>query len=151
EERDWLDASLRQGGRTLDALLEKEARERTLLEHIDEAVYLVDHVNEPPRRQLAFLSDRIERLFGYTADQLHDNSLWETMVHPEDMQALRERTKVILASGQPGNREYRIRHGRTDEFRWVEDHLVPYAGASGVVTQVFGVMRDITERKRAEE
>ena len=91
-------------------------------------------------------------MFGYRPEELAgDTRNWLAMVHPDDVEPLLERTRAIFASGEPGTREYRARHKKTGECRWVEDRIVPSRDASGYVLAIFGVVRDVTERKLAEQ
>ncbi|MDB5396488.1 MAG: sensor signal transduction histidine kinase [Rhodospirillales bacterium] len=75
---------------------------------------------------------------------------WQTAVHPEDLTGLVENWRAILASGQPGEIEARLR--RADgEYRWFLFRLCPLADASGKVVKWCGISTDIEERRRAEE
>ena len=66
---------------------------------------------------------------------------------PDDVQPLLARTRAILASGEPGTREYRARHKKTGECRWVEDRIVPSCDASGYVP---GDLRRRSRRHRTQ-
>ncbi|MEE9118486.1 MAG: PAS domain S-box protein, partial [Calditrichia bacterium] len=80
-----------------------------------------------------------------------DTELWFRTLHPEDVPVLMESTQQIFASKKPGIRKYRLRHKHTAEYRWMEDKVVPQIDDAGKVVGYYGVARDITERKRAEE
>ena len=47
--------------------------------------------------------------------------------------------------------EYRIRDGKTGEYRWFLRHALPQRDACGRVVRWFGTCTDIDERRRAEE
>src|SRR3989337_528518 len=44
-----------------------------------------------------------------------------------------------------------MRHKNTGEYRWMEDRVTPQFDQAKQVVGIFGVARDVTERKRAEE
>ena len=75
---------------------------------------------------------------------------WHKVVHPEDLSGLLERWRSILASGEPGEMEARLR--RFDgEYRWFLVRASPMADASGHLVKWCGTGTDIEDRKRAEE
>jgi PAS domain S-box-containing protein len=75
---------------------------------------------------------------------------WQTAIHPEDLPELLERWRSILASGEAGELEARLR--RFDgEYRWFLFRTSPLANASGLVVKWCGLNTDIEDRRRAEE
>ena len=60
---------------------------------------------------------------GLGVDEAHGSG-WQTAIHPEDLPELLERWRSILASGEPGRMEARLR--RFDgEYRWFDFHIRP--------------------------
>jgi PAS domain S-box-containing protein len=60
-----------------------------------------------------------QRWCGYTGlgvDEAHGRG-WQTAIHPEDLTELLERWRSILASGEPGEMEARLR-SVAGEYRW---------------------------------
>jgi PAS domain S-box-containing protein len=75
---------------------------------------------------------------------------WQTAIHPEDLPGLLERWRSILASGESGEMEARLR--RFDgEYRWFLFRTCPLVDASGLVVKWCGISTDIEDRRRAEE
>lgn len=75
---------------------------------------------------------------------------WQAATHPDDLAELRERWRSILASGEPGVMEARLR--RSDgEYRWFLISATPLADESGRAVRWCGVSIDIEHRKRAED
>ena len=71
-------------------------------------------------------------------------------IHPEDLPELLERWRSILASGEPGEMEARLR--RFDgEYRWFLFRASPLADASGRIVKWCGINTDIEDRRRTEE
>ncbi len=81
------------------------------------------------------------------------SSIAETMVHNDDqarLQSMDERA-LHLADGEVLEERYRVCHG-DDGWRWLSRRIVPFRrDTSGVVTEVLGVLRDVTDLVVAEE
>jgi PAS domain-containing protein len=123
---------------------------RVALEHIDAIVYCVAY---PPQQgaearqyvqgTVLFVSGRVSAVIGYEPDDFtRDPSLWFRSVHPEDASNLLDETERIIRERQPRTRHYRLRHGQTCEYRWLEDKVVPTFGPDGAVVGQVGVARD---------
>jgi PAS domain S-box-containing protein len=75
---------------------------------------------------------------------------WTVALHPEDRGRLTDYWRHLLASGEAGEIEARLR--RFDgEFRWFLFRASPLRDASGQVVKWYGTNTDLEERKRAEE
>ncbi|USQ98104.1 PAS domain-containing sensor histidine kinase [Caulobacter sp. RL271] len=71
-------------------------------------------------------------------------------IHPDDREPIMEMWAGIIAAGEPGEAELRLR--RADgEYRWFLIRACPFFDEQGNLTQWFGVNVDIENRKRAEE
>ena len=134
------------------ALRQSEEQYRLLVENASEVFYQVSLANDPLRGQVVFVSQHCETITGHSQTEfLLDPELWLRSIHPEDIQSVFESTQAILASGTPGTRRYRILHSQDQEYRWVEDRVVPQFDPEGKLSGYQGVAHDISERKRAEE
>jgi hypothetical protein len=135
----------------LGELRESEQRYRMVVEGASEVFYQVSLKDDPFRGQVQFVSPQCQRLTDCAPDDFitHPNR-WIELVHPEDVPALAETTRVLLASRSEGTRYYRIRNGQ-GEYRHVADRIVPLLDSQGAVIAYQGVARDITERVRAQE
>ena len=136
-----------------EALRETEQKHRLVLDHVDEIVYMVRITEDDPYGgTVQLVSNRVKNLLGYHPEEfLADPGLWFGAVHPEDIPALKESTQDILATKNVGTRIYRLRHKETGEYRWMEDRVRPQLDDAGNLIGIFGVARDVTERKRAAE
>lgn len=75
---------------------------------------------------------------------------WRALVKPDDLPRLVERWQSILASGEPGEMEARLR--RLDgEYRWFLVRVSPLRDKSGDLVKWYGVNIDIDNRKLAEQ
>jgi PAS domain S-box-containing protein len=135
------------------AVQEAERKQRQILDHIDEIVYMVSSTEgNQLGGNVEFVSDRVKNLLGYDPEEFSaDPGLWFKSVHLDDVPALSESAHNILATRKSGTRVYRLRHKGSGEYRWMEDRVVPQLDDAGNVIGIFGVARDITERKRTEE
>ena len=75
---------------------------------------------------------------------------WTDAVHPEDRQAYADKWRASLAAGEPFESEARFR--RVDgEYRWLLARAVPSRDVHGKIVRWYGLLTDISERKRAEQ
>src|SRR5262249_34078720 len=74
---------------------------------------------------------------------------WQATVPPEDLPAVLERWRTILASGEPNESETRLR--RFDgEYRWFLQRNMPLRDTNGNIVKWVGVSTDIHDQKRTE-
>ncbi|MBI3764862.1 MAG: GAF domain-containing protein [Chloroflexi bacterium] len=134
------------------ALRQSEEKHRSVLENIDEIVYFVEiTVDSPFRGNAQFVSNRVEKIIGCKpSDFISDPDRWSSLIHPDDVPAVEAQTRTIYATGQAGTREYRMRDSKTGEYHWMEDRVSPRLDEAGRLVGIFGVARDITERKQRE-
>jgi PAS domain S-box-containing protein len=127
------------------ALRESEERFRRVVEHIRDAV-IVDDV----AGYLIFANDNFLRLFGFHRDQLPTLTL-EDYVAPEYRAESRDRhNRRMRGEAAPTHFEYE--GTRVDGKRmWLEVDVVPIRDHTGALVGTQSAIRDITERKRAEQ
>jgi PAS domain S-box-containing protein len=75
---------------------------------------------------------------------------WQSAVHPNDLIEHAARWHHAMASGEPFENEARYRSAR-GEYRWFLARAVPLRDERGGILKWYGILTDITERKRAEE
>ena len=75
---------------------------------------------------------------------------WKAAIHPEDLGRLMTTWLGLLASGEPGQEEARLRCF-DGEYRWFLFRAVPIQGKQGNIVRWYGTMTDIEDRKQAEE
>jgi PAS domain S-box-containing protein len=74
---------------------------------------------------------------------------WKTVIHPDDLETVMDKWRALLASGQPGEIEARLR--RFDgEYRWFLARAEPVRDNLGEIVNWYGADTDIEDRKRAE-
>lgn len=122
-----------------------EARYRFLAEHLTDMVgryNLQGHMIDQ--------SGAHERMLGYTGEELRGTDTFSFM-HPDDHAGAMAAMGKIITEGGIHSAEYRLKK-KNGEYLWVES-----AGravrdpVTGQPTEIVGVTRDISERRRAEE
>jgi PAS domain S-box-containing protein len=74
---------------------------------------------------------------------------WQAAIHAEDLEKLMATWLGLLASGEPGQEEARLR--RFDgEYRWFLFRAVPVRNEGGKVVRWYGTNTDIEDLKRVE-
>ncbi len=137
--------------RTEMALKESEERFRLFTSAVTDVIYRFDPVNN----RYDFISPSFEHQTGYTLQELVDNpsALFNRMVHPDDLKKVFNKFEAHLKNGPdagPITIEYRVIRKDGTEI-WVSDSRDIEFTPNGKVFRVNGVVRDITERKRAEQ
>jgi PAS domain S-box-containing protein len=102
-----------------------------------------------PDGHIDFLNQRWCEYTGLSVDEAYGHG-WQTAIHSEELPELLEHWRSIVASGEPGEMEARLR--RFDgEYRWFLFRTCPLVDASGQVVKWCGVNTDIEDRRRAEK
>ncbi|HZW81710.1 MAG TPA: PAS domain-containing protein [Candidatus Deferrimicrobiaceae bacterium] len=95
-----------------------------------------------------FFNGRWLAYAGLTADQAKGWG-WTVAVHPDDLKVLMDYWRTIMASGQSGEIEARLR--RFDGvYRWFLFRATPSLDDNARVVKWYGTNTDIEQRKRAE-
>jgi PAS domain S-box-containing protein len=132
-----------------DALREGEERYRRIAEAVTDYIYHVRIENGLPVGTSHGAA--CEAITGYTAEEFDDNSfLWIQMVHEEDREAVEEQAMQTLEGVKVEPLEHRIVR-KDGAIRWVRNTPVSYFNKQGRLLSYDGLIRDITDHKRAEE
>jgi formate hydrogenlyase transcriptional activator len=103
----------------------------------------------PPDGSLDFFNQRWLDYLGLSLESLLGWK-WTDTIHPEDVEALVEKSRVALSKGEPFELEARVR--RADgEYRWFLSRSVPLRDEKGNIVKWYGTLHDIEDLKRAEE
>jgi PAS domain S-box-containing protein len=86
---------------------------------------------------------------GLTLDEVRDWG-WAVAIHPEDLKSLTDIWRAIIASGEPGETEARLR--RSDgAYRWFLFRAVPLRDEAGKIVKWYGTNTDIEDRRLTEQ
>ena len=127
------------------ALRESEERYRSVLGDIDEVIFRTDAAG-----RWTFLNPAWTHITGFTPEDSLGTRVIDS-VYPDDRAASLEQLRDLTAGTVDyvsQELRYRTREGPA---RWVEVHARPSRGECGELIGITGVIRDITERRRAEE
>jgi PAS domain S-box-containing protein len=123
-----------------DALRESEMKFRTIVENCQDVIMLTK-----PDGIISYLSPACSRVLGYDPQDLVGNQPW--IIHPDDLEDVKQVHYQALR-GKNGSREYRI-ITKTGETKWVH-HCWSSIIAEGQLQLIVSIVRDITERKKAD-
>jgi len=126
----------------LKALEESEARYRNVVENISDVVYMSD-----PIGKVIFVTPNVSR-YGYSADEVIGKPI-DFFVHKEDFPRIQSEIKDTLSAGVVRPSEFRLRK-KDGTFIFVEDVGRRAIDVNGAI-RLLGTIRDITDRKQAEE
>ena len=119
-----------------------------VIDHLDEVVFAAS----VPEARVLFLSRPAERLTGRpNSDFEFQPGLWRELFHADDHPALRRALASLLEEGRA---EFSARLLRpAGEPAWVQGRawVAHRAGEGGTPERIEGVLRDVSERRRAEE
>ena len=96
-------------------------------------------------------SDEIYRILGFRVDELvptYEN--YYRVAYEEDLVRLGQLRGEAQKTGKPYEIEYRIRLP-DDSIRWVNEQAISSTNIDGEVTEINGVLQDITDRHRKQE
>ncbi|MBA3470848.1 MAG: PAS domain S-box protein [Herpetosiphonaceae bacterium] len=126
------------------ALRESDRKLRLITENSNDLILAYD-LNE----HLMYVNPAIEKLVGYTVEELHDKQ-FINWIHPDDEQRMLGYWRQVL-SGRGYSGEIFRRITRSGEVRWTLGSWGPLYDENGRQIGVQGSERDITERKQAED
>ena len=131
------------------ALSESEKRYRRITEAITDYIFTVKVVDGNPAE--THHGPTCEGVTGYTSEEFNaDPFLWIRMVPEEDQDIVRAQASEALSGHDPKPIEHRIIR-KDGQIRWVSNSLVPMRDGQGNLVSYDGLLRDITNRKIAEE
>ncbi len=124
---------------------ESERKYRALLEHLPVVVWSTTEDGK-----VRYISPNIERLQGYTTEEIYDESAsWITFVHADDQMMVEEANTELFLNDKEYDIEYRIRR-KDGSWIWVWDKATGIRVIDGERI-ASGILVDITQGKLAEE
>lgn len=134
--------------RVSDSLHEAEHRVRTIIERLPSITY---RAGLGPGASWEFISPQVEEILGYTIEEwMKDGTVWESRMHPDDLDRVLAEETRCATSLEPLDVEYRM-HTRDGRVLWMRDRAsVGTPDEHGIVI-VEGLITDISEQKAAED
>ena len=129
--------------RALDELKNSERKLRQVIDTIPTLAWcnLPDGSNE-------FLNKRWHEYTGLSPEESHGWD-WQTAIHPEDRAPLLEKWRGLVATGEPGEMEARLRR-HDGVFRWFLMRVEPLRDETGKIVRWYGAGTDIETLKQTE-
>ncbi len=129
-----------------EALKESEKRFRSVLDSSKDFIYRFNLQTNC----YEYISPSSKKVIGHSSDvikHLGDRMIL-AFIHHEDLQAMQAALERLEVSGQE---EVEVRINRADGYHWISCSMSLVKDSSGRPLYHDGIVRDITERKRAEE
>jgi len=124
------------------ALRESEEKYRLMTETTTDVIYMMDQ-----NGIITHIGPQIAR-YGYTSEEVLSHSFTEFLESDDASRALAD-LEITLTTGQSTVTQLKMRD-RAGNVRWLEDNGAAVRDASGRITGISGILRDITERKEME-
>ncbi len=129
--------------RVEEALRLSEEKYRTLIENTNDIVYQMD-----PEGFFTYISPQIKR-YGYKPEEIISSSFTDFLL-PEDRGKIVSDFQKTLESEEEFPTQFKIKD-KKGGIHWVEEYSKVLRDEAGRVCGLAGTLRDITERKQAEE
>ena len=129
-----------------EALRQSEEKYRLIVEQTLDVIFTTNLQEE-----FAYVSPSVKNILGYNPSELIGRR-FISLVHPEDIPAMAGEIKKSYTVGYRSSveNEYRLRHA-SGEWRWVISSGSRVVDANGKFIYFIGIIKDITERKQAED
>ncbi|MFO7968374.1 MAG: PAS domain S-box protein, partial [Archaeoglobaceae archaeon] len=125
------------------ALKESEERYRQLVDNVMDIPYTLDIDGV-----ITYIGPQVEQ-YGYNAQEIVGRDFTE-IIHSEDVGQVRYNLQTSLETGEEPPSEFRINTPAMG-LRWFEERGRLVKGGEGEVKRISGILRDVTERRQAEE
>jgi PAS domain S-box-containing protein len=130
------------------ALKISEERHRLVSQMISDYAYYAT-IDENLFPQIVWITGAFETITGYSNEEINDfENGWFSLVHPEDLESVIEKSKVVFLKQELVN-EYRI-ITKAGNVKYIRDYVKPIIENDRVVA-ILGASQDITKQKTAEK
>jgi len=130
----------------VEALWESEEKYRTLIENLEEVI-----VSFSLDGTISYCSPNVKKFGGYNAEEEIGHHFSRYIVGDEAIQKLQELFQDIILKKKPVSFEFLFKPKSKEPF-YVEATASPnISGISNAIVSIQCIIRDITERKQAEE
>ncbi|MBL8131398.1 MAG: PAS domain S-box protein [Anaerolineae bacterium] len=130
-------------------------RSRRLIERIAQLIPDTLHIYDLTGPGLIYFNRPLEPLVGYSVEEIQSMQpgYAEVLMHPDDYAIEQRLTRryAEMRDDEIIESEYRWQH-KTRGMIWINTRKMVYErGSDGKITQILSIMRDVTDRKTAEE
>ncbi len=137
--------------RSQKAIKESEEKYRNITENIDDFLFTYERIGLTLRP--IFCTSSIQKVTGYTqSDFLSDSKLFLKVIHPDDLKSVKPKLINLLKSRIQLSSEFEFRMiNKQGNIVWVRAKINLVRSGTGRIQKIFGLVSDVTFRKRAEE
>lgn len=128
-----------------EAIKDSELRYRQLGEGISHQVWTADASGK-----MDYVNERMMAYLDRTSAQLISNSEWDSVVHPDDLQACYTRWSNSIQTGETYDVEFRLKR-HDGVYRWHKARATCGRDENGNIIKWFGTNTDIDDQKQSEE
>ncbi len=130
-----------------ESLRKSEAQLDAIISNAPGIIYSYEIKEGVP--EITYVNENIKNVLGVEPEVVKNvPCLWESCVHPDDINSLKDSKPELLEKGESTTAEYRIKH-EAGGYRWLYEEQKVINREEGNI-EVVAVCWDITERKRAE-
>jgi PAS domain S-box-containing protein len=142
-----INADITERKQTEQALREQERMLKLIYDHSSDGLYLLQ-VESTAHYRFISVNETFLKMTGYARTQTEGRPI-EELLSAVNHTMLRSKCQEVIAARSPVvyYEEAELPAGR----RYGEMTLIPIASAQGPITHILGAVKDVTERKRAEE
>ncbi|KTG29579.1 PAS domain S-box protein, partial [Haloferax profundi] len=127
---------------------------RQVISSLPDMVFL----SEPDAFDIVYINDTFEQVWGRSRTELYDDPMsFLELVHVDDRDRLEREIDVLFDDIEAGvvedryDFEFRFSPEGSETARWAAARAVPLFAEDGTVSNVLGVMTDLTDRIRREQ
>ena len=134
-----------------NAITDSEEKYRNIIESIDDFLYTYEKVYNVLKP--VFFTSSVEKITGYSHhDFINDTKLLIKIIHPDDLASFKQKLRVLFRSKilNSDEIEYRIIN-KSGNIVWVRNKINIVKGINGNVRKIYGLINNISLRKKAEE
>jgi PAS domain S-box-containing protein len=130
--------------KTKEVIREREAQLSWLIEAVPSFLWSADAAGS-----IEYVNKRAEAYTGRSLHELTSNG-WFDLVHPDDSATVAEKWDQSMKSGTTSDTVHRLR-AADGSYRWFQCRANAMRNARGDITNWYGLLTDIHERKIVEE
>lgn len=137
--------------RVQKVLKDSEEKYRSITENIDDFLFTYERSGNYLRP--VFYTAAVEKITGYSqTDFLSDSKLFLKIIYPDDLPDLKKKIKHLMRSKIQDSGEFEFRViNKLGNIVWVRAKINLIRNSEGIIQKVYGLVSDITYRKRAED
>jgi formate hydrogenlyase transcriptional activator len=134
---------------------DRKRAEKRLLESEQDLCRIIDAIPQniavlDPSGVMLYVNQSGLDYTGLTAQDLSSPEARERVIHPDDVERIRDERKAALARGLPFEFEQRLL-GKDGQYRWFLVRSNPFPDEQGRPMRWYSTGTDIDDRKRAED